>query len=209
MIFPLTLIYNEIMPATLPIELYDLLEKKVGKEEAREVGRIIMASFDAIERRAETVVVQKKAEIKEELTKELVTKEDLAKFEGRLNERVTAVELTAKEDVAKLEGKLTAVEGRLSERITNVEGKLNERISSLEGRLNEKIAAVEGRLNEKIAAVEGQLSERIASLEGRMNERFTTMDWKMRVYFLILLFTILLTNPKALDLIAKLFGLVK
>ncbi|MBF0459646.1 MAG: hypothetical protein HQK99_17295 [Nitrospirae bacterium] len=186
------------MPATLPVEIYDLLEKKVGKEEAREVGRVILASFDAIESRAETVVIQKKAEIKEELTKELTTKEDLAKLEGKLN----------------------SVEGRLSERITNVEGKLNERISSLEGRMNEKFAALEGRMNEKFADLEGRMNEKFAdlegrmnekfaALEGRMNERFTTMDWKMRVYFLILLFTILLTNPKALDLIARLFGLVK
>ncbi|KWT84190.1 hypothetical protein ASN18_1943 [Candidatus Magnetominusculus xianensis] len=35
------------------------------------------------------------------------------------------------------------------------------------------------------------------------------MDLKTRIYFLILLFVMLLTNPKALDLIAKLFGLVK
>ncbi|KWT84189.1 hypothetical protein [Candidatus Magnetominusculus xianensis] len=73
------------MPATLPIEIYDLLEKKVGKDDAREVGKIILASFDAIEQRSEAVVVQKKAEIKEELTKELTTKEDLAKLEGRFN----------------------------------------------------------------------------------------------------------------------------
>ncbi|KWT74457.1 hypothetical protein ASN18_3337 [Candidatus Magnetominusculus xianensis] len=100
------------------------------------------------------VVVQKKAEIKEELTKELTTKEDLIKSEGRLNDKTFAV----KEDLAKLEG-----------------------------RLNERITAVEGRLNEIL----------------------TAMDWKTRIYFLILLFVVLLTNPKALDLIAKLFGLIK
>ncbi|WP_420264502.1 hypothetical protein [Candidatus Magnetominusculus dajiuhuensis] len=124
------------MPATLPIELYDLLEKKVGREDAREVGKLILASFDAIDKRAETVVIQKKAEIKEELTKELANKEDLAKLEGRL-------------------------------------------------------------------------SERISSLEGKINEKFTDMNWRMKVSLLIILFVILLTNPKALDLIAKLFGLVK
>ncbi|MBF0555222.1 MAG: hypothetical protein HQK96_11815 [Nitrospirae bacterium] len=146
------------MPTTLPIEIYDLLEKKVGKEEAREVGKILTASFNAIEKKAEAVVIQKKAEIKEELTKELATKEDLAKLEGRLNER-----------------------------ITSLEGRLNERITSLEGRLN----------------------ERITSLEGKINERFTAADWKMRVYFLILIFVILLTNPRSLDLIAKVLGLLR
>ncbi len=179
--------YNEIMPATLPIELYDLLERKVGKDDAREVGKVILASFDAIEQRSEAVVVQKKAEIKEELTKELTTKEDLIKSEGRLNE------------------KIAAVEGRLNEKIAAVEGRLNEKIAAVEGRLNEKIAAVK----EDLAKLEGRLNERITAVEGRLNERLTTMDWKMRIYFLILLSVMLLTNPKALDLIAKLFGLVK
>ncbi len=160
------------MPATLPIELYDLIENKVGKDDAREVGKVILASFDAIEQRAEAVVVQKKAEIKEELTRELTTKEDLIKSEGRLNEKIAAV----KEDLAKLEG-----------------------------RLNERITAVK----EDLAKLEGRLNERITAVEGRLNERLTTMDWKMRIYFLILLSVMLLTNPKALDLIAKLFGLVK
>ncbi|WP_420265596.1 hypothetical protein [Candidatus Magnetominusculus dajiuhuensis] len=161
------------MPTTLPIEMYDLLEKKVGKEDAREVGKLILASFDSIDKRAETVVIQKKAEIKEELTKELATKEDLAKLEGRLNEKVAAVE-----------------------------GRLNEKIAAVK----EDLAKLEGRLNEKINAVEGRLNERITAVEGRLNERFTAMDWKMRVYFLILLFVMLLNNPKVLDLVAKLFG---
>ncbi len=175
--------YNEIMPATLPIELYDLLERKVGKDDAREVGKVILASFDAIEQRSEAVVVQKKAEIKEELTKELTTKEDLIKSEGRLNE------------------KIAAVEGRLNEKIAAVK----EDLAKLEIRLNEKIAAVK----EDLTKLEGRLNERITAVEGRLNERLTAMDLKTRIYFLILLFVILLTNPKALDLIAKLFGLVK
>ncbi|MBF0567404.1 MAG: hypothetical protein HQK95_00915 [Nitrospirae bacterium] len=186
------------MPTTLPIEMYDMLEKRVGKEEARDFGKLLTASFDAIEKKAETVVIQKKAEIKEELTKELVTKEDLAKLEGRLNEKVAAV----KEDLVKLEG-------RLNEKITAVALSTKEDLAKLEGRLNEKVAAVkedlaklEGRLNEKINAVK----EDLVRVEGRLNERFTAMDWKMRVYFLILLFVMLLNNPKVLDLVAKLFG---
>ncbi|MBF0486883.1 MAG: hypothetical protein HQK98_01855 [Nitrospirae bacterium] len=153
----------------MPIEIYDLLEKKVGKEDAREVGKVILASFDAIDKRAETVVIQKKAEIKEELTKELVTKEDSARSEGRLNDRITSLE------------------GRLSERISSLEGRLNDRITSLEGRLN----------------------DRITSLEGKMSEKFTDMNWRMKVSLIVIISVILLTNPKSLDLIAKLFGLVK
>ncbi|MBF0566593.1 MAG: hypothetical protein HQK89_15305 [Nitrospirae bacterium] len=37
----------------------------------------------------------------------------------------------------------------------------------------------------------------------------TKLDAKMRLYFLILLFAMFITNPKAIDLFAKLLGLVK
>lgn len=182
------------MPTTLPVEIYDLLERKVGKEDAREVGKVILASFDAIERRAETVVVQKKAEIKDELTKELVTKEDSAKLEGRLNESIAAFEV------------------HLNEKISAVEVRLNEKIAAVEVRLSDKIAAVEVRLSDKIAAVDGRIAAvdgRITAVEGRLNERLTAMDWKMKIYFLILLSVMLLTNKDAVILIAKLVGLVK
>ncbi|MBF0555759.1 MAG: hypothetical protein HQK96_14615 [Nitrospirae bacterium] len=37
----------------------------------------------------------------------------------------------------------------------------------------------------------------------------TRLESKMRMYFLILAFLYLLTNPKAIDLLSKLLGLVK
>ncbi|MBF0515930.1 MAG: hypothetical protein HQK97_02265 [Nitrospirae bacterium] len=178
------------MPATLPIELYDMLERQVGKEDARAAGKLILTTFDTIEDRAETVAIQKKAEIKEELLNELASKEDLAKLEGRLNEKINAVK-----------GDLVKLEGRLNEKINAVEVRLNEKIAVIK----EDMAKLEGRLNEKIAAV----NERVTALDGKMTEKFTDTNARIKIYFLILLFTILLTNPKALDLIAKLVGLAK
>ncbi|MCG6552335.1 MAG: hypothetical protein L7F77_08405, partial [Candidatus Magnetominusculus sp. LBB02] len=131
------------MPTTLPVEIYDLLEKKIGREDAREVGKVILASFDAIESRAEAVVVQKKAEIKEELINELATKEDLAKLEGRLNEKIAHVETGLNEKIAH-------VETGLNEKINNVETGLTEKIAHVETGLTEKINNVETRLTEKI-----------------------------------------------------------
>ncbi|MBF0457536.1 MAG: hypothetical protein HQK99_06535 [Nitrospirae bacterium] len=208
------------MATTLPVEMYDLLERKIGKEEAREFGKVLTASIDAIEIRAEALIVQKKAEIKEELTNELATKEDLARLEGRLSAKIASVESGLSAKIASVESglsaKIASVESGLNERITSLEGRLNERITSLEGRLNERITSLEGGLNERITSLEGRLSEKIAAVneritavEGRLSEKLTAIDWKMKIYFLILLFVILLTNPKALDLIARIFGLVK
>ena len=52
--------------------------QSICREEAKEVVRVIEASFDAIEKKAVAVALQKKLEIKDELTKELATKADIA-----------------------------------------------------------------------------------------------------------------------------------
>lgn len=65
------------MATALPLEIYEILENKVGRDEARKVIKIIDASLDTIEKKAEGVALQKKLEIKDELTKELATKADL------------------------------------------------------------------------------------------------------------------------------------
>jgi cell division protein FtsB len=69
------------MATVIPIEIFELLEKKVGREEAKEVIKVIEASLDTIEKKAETVAIQKKLEVKDELTKELITK---AEFYGEI-----------------------------------------------------------------------------------------------------------------------------
>ncbi len=65
------------MSATLPIRVYEALEKRLGKEEAKEVVEAIETSIDAIS-------LQRKLEVKDELTKELATKADIARLEGEI-----------------------------------------------------------------------------------------------------------------------------
>jgi hypothetical protein len=127
------------MSTTLPIEIYDMLEAKVGKEEAREMGKILTASLDAIEKRAEAVALQMKAQIKEELTKELATKADIAEIMGEFKR------------------------------------------------------------------VDGEFKELRAEIKGEHK----ALRLEQKIIFIILASIILLTNPKALELIAKLFGLAK
>jgi hypothetical protein len=99
------------MPTTIPIRIYEILQDRLGRDEAKEIE----ATVDAITR-------EKKIEAKDELGKELVTR---AYFE-----------------------------------------------------------------------------ERIAHLE-------TKLESKLRLYFLILLFAMFILNPNAIDLIAKLLGVIK
>ena len=65
------------MATTLPIEIFRLLEDKIGSEEAVKVSSAIELSFQTIENKANDTALQKKLELKDELTKELATKADL------------------------------------------------------------------------------------------------------------------------------------
>jgi hypothetical protein len=103
------------MATTIPIKVYEILEDKLGKKEARELVHEIEISVDAI-------ATQKKVEIRDELSKELLTK---AEFQSEI--KALRIELES----------------------------------------------------------------------------------KMRLYFLILLFAIIILNPRAIDLIAKLLGIIK
>ena len=74
--------------AIVPIKLYELFEEKLGKEEAKKAIKLVEEALDTIEQRAKEQKTILKAELKDELRKELATKEDIAileqKIEGEL-----------------------------------------------------------------------------------------------------------------------------
>lgn len=69
--------YKFYMPQVLSIELYQLLEEKLGKEEAKKVASAIEIGFEVIEKKADSIALQKKLEIREELAKEIASKSDI------------------------------------------------------------------------------------------------------------------------------------
>jgi len=82
----------------IPLEVYDLLERRLGRDDAMAVAKSIEASLTHIEERSREIAAQRKLEAKEELRVELrnelaakedmlAVKEDLAKLEGAMNAR--------------------------------------------------------------------------------------------------------------------------
>jgi len=128
--------YNKIMSTTLPIEILYLLEEKIGKEEARKVSSAIVLSLDVIEKKANDTALQKKLELKDELTKELATKADLLQ-------------------------------------------------------------------------VKTELRAEIQQVKTELNAKIDNLEIKMKLYFVILLCAIFLSNPSAINLITKILGLAK
>jgi len=70
--------------ATVSLELYELFEKKLGKEEAKKAIKLVKEALEAVEQKAKEQKTIVKAELKDELRKELATKEDIAILEQKM-----------------------------------------------------------------------------------------------------------------------------
>lgn len=75
--------------AVLPYEVYKLIEEEVGKEKPEKIGKVIEEALSIIERKTYEQKPILKAELKDELTKELATKADIAEVKAEI-ERVRA-----------------------------------------------------------------------------------------------------------------------
>ncbi len=93
--------------AVLPYEVYKVIEEEVGKEKAEKIGKAIEESLSAIEKKALEQKPILKAEIKEELTKELATKADIAEVRAEI-EKVRA-DLSAEVEKVRAEVKVLEV----------------------------------------------------------------------------------------------------
>ncbi len=94
------------MVSTLPPEVVIRLQEKLGKEEALEF-------IKALDETLKELSLKRKLELKEELTKELVTKADLREEVAKL-----------REEIARLDGEIAELRGQIAE--------LNAKISKLE-----------------------------------------------------------------------------
>ncbi|MFZ8831386.1 MAG: hypothetical protein ACO2OY_04420 [Thermodesulfobacteriaceae bacterium] len=109
------------MARAIDLELLQLLEDKLGKEEARKVAQAIELGLEVLEKRAEELAILKKLELRDELTKELASKADIQvlkaeiqtvraemqAMEQRLEAKIEKVKLELKEEIFKLDRKFT------------------------------------------------------------------------------------------------------
>ncbi|MGC8677914.1 MAG: hypothetical protein ACP5UF_06855 [Hydrogenobaculum sp.] len=71
---------------TIPIEIYEILEEKIGKEDAKKVLEILEDSLNFIEEKAKEEKEIAKIQIRQELTNELITKAEFYSEIKRLEE---------------------------------------------------------------------------------------------------------------------------
>jgi restriction endonuclease Mrr len=103
------------MARAIDLELLQLLEDKLGKETARKVAQAIELGLEVMEKRAEELAIQKKLELKDELTKELASKADIQVLKAEI--QTVRAEMQAMEE--RLEAKIDKVRTELSAKIEN------------------------------------------------------------------------------------------
>ncbi|MGC8719377.1 MAG: hypothetical protein ACP5TY_05145 [Thermodesulforhabdaceae bacterium] len=182
------------MKSVLSIDLYQLLEDRLGREDARKLAEAIELAFDAMEKRAEALAIEKKLEIKDELTKELATKADIARLEGEIK--------TLRQEIQTLRADL---EGKIESSRADLEGKISNLKVDFEGKISNLKVDFEGKISTLKADLEGKISALKADLEGKIS----SLRMEFRIYFIAILAVIILSSPRAIDLIGKLLGVLK
>ena len=94
------------MAQALSIEVYQYLEKKIGRDEAEKVSSVIEKGIDVIREEAKKIALEKKLEIKDELTKELASKADVLIVKNELIVEIEKVRAELKADMSALKAEL-------------------------------------------------------------------------------------------------------
>jgi hypothetical protein len=102
------------MPKAIDFELLQFLEDKLGKEEARKVAQAIELGLEIMEKRAEELAVQKKLELKDELTKELASKADIQVLKAEIQAVRAEIEKVRVELEAKIEREILRLDRKFT-----------------------------------------------------------------------------------------------
>ena len=117
------------MPGYLPYEITKSIEEVVTDPElAKKVIEAIEKSLSSIEEKAKEQKIIIKHELKDELTKELVTKGELKATEERLRKEIEEVKGEIKVTEERLRGEIKATEERLRGEIKATEERLRTEI---------------------------------------------------------------------------------
>jgi len=121
---------------SIPIDLYEKLEQKFGREEAFEIAKMIEDFFKLMERRADEIALQKKVELRSELVNELATKAEL-----------NAVKTELKADIENLRTELKGIRAEFRSELENVRLEFRGEIAKVRTELQNQIDKLNMKLN--------------------------------------------------------------
>ena len=200
------------MGNVIKVETLQFFEDRLGKEEGRKVAEVLERAYEEMEKKAESLAIQKKLELKDELTKELATKEDIARLEGMIQTEVVRLEGMIKSEVSRLEGLIKSEGARIDGKIMSLEEKisrLEEKVESEIQRLEDKINSEIKRLEEMIKSETSILEEKIETETQKIAKDIIRLEKKTTIMFGMLFFVVIFLNQNALELIIKIIQLVR
>lgn len=119
-----------------------------------------------------------------------VTKLDLTKAENNLEV-----------EIHNLGTKMQRVEGKLEVEMQGVKSE----IQRVEIKFEAEIQRVEGKLEAAIQQLRAEMRE----MEARLRAEIRDVQWKTKLYFGAIAALIIITNPRIMDILAKLLGIIK
>ena len=175
------------MPNIIKIETLQFFEDRLGKEEGRKVAEVLERAYEEMEKKAESLAIQKKLELKDELTKELATKEDIARLEGMI-----------KSETSRLEGMMKS-------EISRLEGMIKSETAKSEGMIKSETSRLEGMMKSEISRLEGLIKSETLKLENKL----TQLEKKFTLMIFALFFVVIFLNQNTIEFILKIINLVR
>jgi len=211
------------MGNVIKVETLQFFEDRLGKEEGRKVAEVLERAYEEMEKKAESLAIQKKLELKDELTKELATKEDIARLEGLIQSEVARLEGMIQTEVVRLEGmiksEVSRLEGLIKSEGARIDGKimsLEEKINRLEDKMESEIQRLEDKINSEIKRLEEMIKSETSILEEKIETEtqkiakdIIRLEKKTTIMFGMLFFVVIFLNQNALELIIKIIQLVR
>jgi len=186
------------MPNIIKIETLQFFEDRLGKEEGRKVAEVLERAYEEMEKKAESLALQKKLELKDELTKELATKEDIARLEGMIKSETSRLEGMMKSEISRLEGMIKSETAKS-------EGMIKSETSRLEGMMKSEISRLEGMMKSEISRLEGLIKSETLKLENKL----TQLEKKFTLMIFALFFVVIFLNQNTIEFILKIIHLVR
>ena len=185
------------MAQTLPLDVYHLLEDRIGREQADKVASAIEIGFDLIEKKADAVALQKKLELRDELTDELATKADLHLTETTLRADLRMTEATLRGEIQQAKSDLRTEIQQLRTEVQTFKVDLEGRMSGLEVKMETLRTNLEGKMETLRIDLEGKMESSRVGLEAKING----LNQKLNFMIILMLLALTLMNPIAADLI--------
>ncbi|MEW5766736.1 MAG: hypothetical protein AB1797_03805 [bacterium] len=181
----------------LAVAVYEKLKPKIGEDGAN-------ALLDYVDSKIEETAVTKL-----DLTK---TENNLGVEIHNLGSKIQGLEGKLEVEIQGVKSEIKGLEGKLEAEIQRVEGKLEAEIQGIRSeiqRLEGKLGTEIKRLEDKLDGAIQQLRAEMREMEARLRVEIRDVQWKTKLYFGAIAALIIITNPRVMDMLAKLLGIIK